>query len=93
MASIATLLGLWAWLLVPETNRVPIERLQATFARHWLWGRFFRRAGNESDCGESGAVLEDARVRNHGRGWARGTGGRGMRWGVGCAWLPISKQP
>lgn len=41
MASIATLLGLWAFLLVPETNRVPIERLQATFARHWVWGRFF----------------------------------------------------
>jgi hypothetical protein len=59
MASIATLLGLWALLLVPETNRVPIERLQATFARHWLWRRFFTPSDEES----AEALARDAKVR------------------------------
>eukprot|EP00887_Chlorella_sp_A99_P000701 scaffold5.g701.t1 len=47
MASIATLLGIWAWLLVPETSRVPIERLQATFEAHWVWKRFFPKGDVE----------------------------------------------
>jgi hypothetical protein len=48
MASIASLLGLWALFLVPETNRVPIERLQAAFAHHWLWRRFYASSDEES---------------------------------------------
>jgi hypothetical protein len=53
MACIASLLGLWALLLVPETNRVPIERLQAAFARHWLWKRFFTGGGDEESGGDA----------------------------------------
>ena len=58
MASIATLLTIWAWLLVPETNRVPIERLQATFAAHWVWHRFFPKTDVEKPAVAEGGKLD-----------------------------------
>lgn len=62
MASIATLLGLWALLLVPETNRIPVERLQATFARHWLWRRFYVGGGGDEES--AAAAGGDASTRD-----------------------------
>jgi hypothetical protein len=78
MSSIAILMGLWAAFLVPETNRVPIERLQAAFSRHWLWRRFFPRADEES-AGEDAALAgrdQDGRVRLV---WSGGCAGAGAR--------------
>ena len=76
MASIAALLAVYAWLLVPETNQVPIERLQETFASHWLWRRFFPEGDEESPEGRiipsAGSEL-DAKVCLGGR--RRGRGG------------------
>eukprot|EP00775_Hariotina_reticulata_P013343 gene13343-13471_t len=51
-------MGIFTYLLIPETKNTPIEDIECRYINHWFWGKVLARANAQSGAASCTAMTQ-----------------------------------